>query len=73
VIIGKNEYNKILYGIEAVLVKVTDKTDLTSHCHDCSLMFNGYHHFLCEMETSPRCGYQFISHVVVESFKENKE
>lgn len=61
-IIGRNEYNRIPYGIEAVvLAKVTDKTNLTSHCHDCGVMFNGYHHFPCEVKICPRCGYQFIS------------
>ena len=61
VTIRKNQYNKIPYGIEALLAKVTDKTDLTNHCHDCGVVFNGYHHFPCEVEICPRCGYQFIS------------
>jgi hypothetical protein len=60
-VIGKNEYNRIPYGIEAVLAKVQDETDKQSHCHDCNVHFNGFHHFPCEVEICPRCSGQFIS------------
>ena len=60
-VIGKNEYNRIPYGIEAVLTKVQNETDKQSHCHDCNVHFNGFHHFPCEVEICPRCGQQFIS------------
>ena len=45
-VIGKNEYNRIPYGIEAVLAKVQDETYKQSHCHDCNVHFNGFIIFL---------------------------
>jgi hypothetical protein len=44
-----------------VLAKVQDETDKQSHCHDCNVHFNGFHHFPCEVEICPRCSGQFIS------------
>ena len=61
-IIGRNEYNRIPYGIELVIKGVREEnTNLEGLCPDCNVHFNGYHHFPCEVEICPRCGYQFIS------------
>jgi hypothetical protein len=59
--IGRNEYNRIPYGTELVIKGVEKATNPEGSCPNCKVFFNGFHHFSCEKEICPRCGYQFIS------------